>query len=165
LVALLPGRALQAQETPGDHPPPATGGAAGAEEIKSVTTRVLCPCGTCVNQTLHECTCGTAAHEREKIATALASGEAPDAVVESYVDAYGLQILTAPEKKGYNLVGWMVPFIVALAGLGALTLVLRRWVGAVDRPARIPGESAPGEASEDESYRERLERELKEFRI
>ena len=97
---------------------------------------------------------------RRNIAT-----EAPDAVVASYVEEYGAQILTTPEKTGFNMVGWSVPFIVALAGLGALTLVLRKWVREAPRPAEAEGAPAPEPPSDDEGYRERLERELKEFQV
>jgi cytochrome c-type biogenesis protein CcmH len=132
--------------------------------MKRVTTRVLCPCGTCVNQTLHECTCGTAAGERKKVAAALAAGEEPEAIIESYVESFGLQILTTPEKKGYNLLGWAVPFIAAVLGLGTLTVIIRRWSLSA-APAAGAQETRPSAADPIEKrYRDRLEQELEEFR-
>lgn len=159
--------AASAQESTPAHPAPAPGGAAGAEGISEVTTRVLCPCGTCVNQTLHECTCGVAASERGKIAEAVASGRSPESVVQEYIDRYGVQILTTPEKSGLNLVGWLVPFAVTLAALGALTWILRGWMRTSSRPGAgltpAPAESRPGRDSRD--YREQLERELRDIEV
>lgn len=148
------------------HPAPAPGGAVeSSEDVKKVTTRVLCMCGGCVNQSVHECTCGMAASEREKVAGEIASGKSPEAVIKQYIEQHGLQVLVTPEKSGFNLVGWLVPFAAALAGLTVLTVIIRGWV-------RLPRVAAAGAAgivpplsddSNEKKYRERLEKELKEF--
>jgi cytochrome c-type biogenesis protein CcmH len=164
---LSPAVAAQGAGDSVTHSPPAAGGAEGAAGLEAVTTKVLCPCGTCVNQTLHVCTCGTAAGERDRIAAALSQGRSPEVIVEAYVEKYGLQILTTPEKKGFNLIGWLVPFIVTVIALGSLTLILRGWI-------RSPAESSapapvdPVDSSHDPSetlYRDRLEKELKEYEV
>jgi len=152
------------QEAP--HPPPAPGGVAeGSEAVKRVTTRVLCMCGTCVNQTLHECTCGMAAQERDHVAEQIAAGKSPDAVIEAYVTEFGVQILATPEKTGFNLVGWLVPFVVSIVLLIVLTYTLRGWVRPEVPDSMVPLSSttSPGDAVE-RRYRERLERELEEFK-
>jgi len=130
--------------------------------MKRVTTRVLCMCGGCVNQTLHECTCGTAAMERDQVSAAIASGKSPDEVIQGYVEEYGLQVLVTPERTGFNLIGWLVPFIVTLAALAVLTYVLRGWVrGAAAEATQAP---VRPDDPDDRRYRERLERELKDFK-
>ncbi len=146
------------------HPAPAPGGAEGASGLSQVTKRVLCPCGTCVNQTLHVCTCGTAANEREQIAEALASGRSAESIVQQYVDRYGVQILTTPEKEGLNFIGWLVPFAVTLSALATLSWVLLGWAR---RPA--PAMDAGTQAAipvdpADRGYREALERDLRDFK-
>jgi cytochrome c-type biogenesis protein CcmH len=51
-----------------------------------------------------------------------------DEIREYYVDIYGEEILTAPEKKGFSLTAWVTPFVV-LAGAGSgVFFVIRRWV-------------------------------------
>jgi cytochrome c-type biogenesis protein CcmH len=159
LGLILPAGAALAQEA---HPPPAPGGAAGSSEaVAAVAARLLCMCGTCVNQTLHECTCGTAARERGEIAQALASGKSPEAVVEQYIEEFGLQVLTTPDKKGLNLVGFLVPFAAAATGLLALAFVLRGWARRlVPAPA---GAAALPDDPADRAYRERIEKELREL--
>jgi cytochrome c-type biogenesis protein CcmH len=130
--------------------------------VKKVTTRVLCMCGTCVNQTLDECTCGTAARERDKVAAAIAAGKNPEAITQEYVNEYGPQVLSTPPKTGINLVGWLVPFLAAAAALTALTFILRGWVRA--SPAAASASVAPwSDDPVERRYRERLERELKDF--
>ncbi|MBI3449225.1 MAG: cytochrome c-type biogenesis protein CcmH [Acidobacteria bacterium] len=149
------------------HPPPAPGGVEEkSPDVMKVTTRVLCMCGGCVNQTLHECTCGMAADERDKVASKIAAGGKPDDIIKAYVDEFGPQILATPEKTGINLVGWLVPFAVAILLLASLTVVLRGWVRpetveTVGPSASIAESSAPGDPVE-RRYRERLEKELKE---
>ncbi len=162
-VLLAAPAAAQTTGTPA-HPAPAPGGVQGASGLSQVTMRVLCPCGTCVNQTLHVCTCGTAANEREQIAEALASGRSAESIVQQYVDRYGVQILTTPEKEGLNLVGWLVPFVVTISALVALTWVLLSWTRRA-APALAVGPQAviPVNAA-DRGYREALERDLRDFK-
>jgi cytochrome c-type biogenesis protein CcmH/NrfF len=148
------------------HPPPAAGGVPEkSEAVMKVTTRVLCMCGGCVNQTLHECTCGMAAQEREAIAAKIAAGKTPEEITKAYVDEFGKQILATPEMKGYNVVGWLVPFIVAIVLLAVLTFVLRGWVkpGMLQPLPASTGSQGAGTDPIERSYREKLERELKEF--
>lgn len=170
LVAVLAAAGQPAASRPAGeeaHPPPAPDGLEMSGEMETVTRRVLCPCGTCVNQTLHECTCGTAAMERDKIAAALSGGRSAEAIVDDYVQRYGLQILNAPDKKGFNLLGWMVPFIATFIGLASLTIVLARWLRQTSghepaAAAPAPSGSAGGEEGD---YRKRLEKELEEMQI
>jgi cytochrome c-type biogenesis protein CcmH/NrfF len=128
-------------------------------EAIQVTGVILCFCGGCVNQTLHECTCGMAASERAKVAAALASGATPESLIAAYIAEHGPQVRVVPERRGAHFVGWAVPYIAALSGLAALTVVLLAWRrrGEAAPPAGGP---APGES--DRLYRERIARDLQE---
>jgi cytochrome c-type biogenesis protein CcmH/NrfF len=125
-----------------------------------VTTVILCYCGGCVNQTLHECTCGMAASERRKVADALAAGATPDQLIARYIAAQGPQVRVVPERKGLDLVGWAIPYVAALGGVGILVGVLIAW--------RRRGDATPLHAGgaplddRDRRYLERIERDLKE---
>jgi len=163
LVLLLAAASAGAQDA-ASHPAPNPSANVESPDALKVTSRVLCMCGGCVNQTLHECTCGTAENERAKVAAALAAGKTPEDVIQEYVDNYGLQVLSSPDRKGFNLFGWLVPFIVTFIGLVALTFVLRGWIR---RPAEAPAETRPAESVDpaEAEYRKRLERELREFKV
>jgi cytochrome c-type biogenesis protein CcmH len=165
LAASIPIAASQEPAAPpaASHPAPAPGGVAeSSEAVMKVTTRVLCSCGTCVNQTLHECTCGIAAQERDRVAQQIAGGKSPEDVIQAYVDEFGVQILATPDKKGFNLVGWLVPFVVSVVLVIILTYILRGWV----RPeaAEPLASTTKSEDPVERRYRERLERELREFK-
>ena len=124
-----------------------------------VTTVITCPCGGCVNQTLHDCTCGFAAAERQRINEALEAGKTPDAIIASYVAQHGAQIRIVPEKTGLNLIGWAVPFIAAATGVVALTFLLLAWRRRTADMQTVP----PLPADADRHYRDRLDRDLKEL--
>ena len=110
--------------------PPAQSAAGGAGESGSgldyVTERIICDCG-CSNLTVRNCTCGKADRVRAEVAGRLAHGETPEQVLQAYVDEYGEQILAAPTREGFNLVGWWLPLGAVVMGGAALVLILRRW--------------------------------------
>jgi cytochrome c-type biogenesis protein CcmH/NrfF len=142
---------------------------AGADTARSapgvdfVTERIICDCG-CSNLTVKNCTCGKADQVRSEIANRLAKGETPEQVLKSYVDEYGEQILAAPTREGFNLVGWLLPFgAVLLAGAG-LVLALRRWarVPWSEAPLVAPLDSAATASSPDPSFLKRVQDEFDE---
>lgn len=132
-----------------------------SEDAQKVTRVIQCFCGTCSNQTLHDCTCGVATSERRKVAAALAEGKTPDELIAAYIVQHGPQVRIVPEKAGLNLVGWAVPFAASLLGLIALVFVLRGWQRHAEAaPAAAPS-AAPGPA--DGQYQAMLERDLKDM--
>ncbi len=141
-----------------------TGPIVESPEAMKVTSVIQCFCGTCVNQSLHECTCGLASMERRKVAAALAAGATPDQLIAQYVREHGPQVRLVPERSGFNLIGWAMPFAASIAGLLALSIVLLSWQrkGALRaQAAEAPGSGASPPA--DARYRSRLERDLSEF--
>ena len=137
---------------------------AESAEAMSVTSIIQCYCGGCTNQTLHDCTCGLAATERQKVAAALANGQTPEALIAAYVAEHGPQVRIVPEKSGLNLIGWAVPFAASFAALVALLVTLLAWRR---RDISIHGNAAAATAGStvDRVYRERLDKELKEFDV
>ncbi len=145
-----------------------TGPIVESPDAMKVTSTIQCFCGTCVNQTLHECTCGLAARERSRVASDLEAGRTPEQIIAAYVAEHGPQVRIVPERRGLNLVGWIVPFAVSLAGVGGLAVVLRSWRrrGLSDSAAAAAGPEGAGATASsgaDRTYAERLERDLKEM--
>jgi len=136
--------------------------ASSRSPLDEVTEKIICSCG-CNNLTVKNCTCGKADRARADILTRLARGEDPDQILRAYVGEYGEQILAAPTRSGFNLIGWIVPFVAVLTGATFLVLVLRRW-------ARVPLAEAPlvqplgtrPPSSPDPAFLKRVEEEMDE---
>lgn len=166
LLAGAPPQQAQTQP-PAQAPPPAAhiegGGGPIVEsaEATSVTGIIQCWCGGCTNQTLHDCTCGLAATERQKVAAALAQGQTPEALIAAYVAEHGPQVRIVPEKRGLNLIGWAIPFAASLVALGVLLVTLLAWRRR--DIALHAGAATEKTAPADRTYRERLAKELREF--
>ena len=86
----------------------------------------------------------------------LASGQTPQAIVDAYISEFGLEILSKPPAKGFNLVAWIMPPLVLLLGFFGVRSVLRTWskTKSPTTPASQP--------ARDDPYLDRLESDLKE---
>ena len=141
------------------------GGGPIVESVEAirVTGIIQCWCGGCTNQTLHDCTCGLAATERQKVATALAAGQTPQALIAAYVAEHGPQVRIVPEKRGLNLIGWAIPFVASLMGLAVLLVTLLTWRRRDIANQGTARTASPARSATDRVYRERLDKDLKEF--
>jgi cytochrome c-type biogenesis protein CcmH/NrfF len=86
----------------------------------------------------------------------LEQGMADDAIVAVFVKEQGLSALAAPPAEGFNLLGWVMPFIALAGGLGVIWLYIKRFRKPVEAVA------PPLEPAVDQRYRERIEKELSE---
>ncbi|HUD71787.1 MAG TPA: cytochrome c-type biogenesis protein CcmH [Dongiaceae bacterium] len=148
--------------------------AADPDTRARVESRLMCYCG-CTDLTVKVCNCGTAANIKADIAARLDAGATADQVVDAYVAQYGEQIRSAPTRSGFNLLAWIMPFAVILAGGLMVVSLVRRWRGApgavpapdaavpagADTGARAAG-SAGRSAEAEARLRERVEREIRE---
>ncbi len=133
--------------------------AASEDDVRTVGEQLVCYCG-CSGQTVAACTCGTADQIRDRIRSQLDSGLTPTQVVDAWVAERGEQILAVPTREGFNLVGWVMPFVVTLAALLVLTLLLWRR----QRRPEVPVPASPAAAAPEESrYLEQVERGVREI--
>lgn len=144
---------------------PVASRSASDEDIRTVGEQLVCYCG-CSGLAVAECSCGTADGIRAKIAGQLDSGLTTEQVVAAWVGERGEQILAVPTREGFNLVGWVMPFLVTFVALSILTITLLR-----RRPSLVPvtvgGEPASSSdtPSDDERrYLERIDRALRSRR-
>lgn len=83
-----------------------------------------------------------------------AAGWSDGRIEQSLVQQFGRDILATPPKSGFDLIVWLVPAGLILAGLIAVPFLVRAWI----RQRRAPAD--PGiDASPDELAR--LDRELR----
>lgn len=134
----------------------------GAGIQKETEGRLMCYCG-CSNLTIHDCSCGVAAGIKADIAARLAAGQTSDQVVAAYVSERGEQIRSEPERSGFNLFAWIMPFAAILAGGVMIVALTRRWqargVAAQPGPDTLAGGAIASPAD-----REALDRIAREMR-
>jgi cytochrome c-type biogenesis protein CcmH len=111
-------------------------------------------CVVCQSLSVADSPSETANQMRGIIRERLAAGDSPEQVKAYFVDKYGLWILLAPPREGFNLLVWVVPFVGLAAGLVLVVLLMRRWSR---RPAGAGAEPAP-----DDAMRARIRREMAE---
>jgi cytochrome c-type biogenesis protein CcmH len=96
---------------------------------------------------------------RELIRERLVAGDDDQTIIDYFVDQYGPRVLAEPPAEGFNILVWLMPGSVLIAGLIALAVVLRSWAArrpdAVAPSSPTPSEDLPAD------YVERIERDLR----
>lgn len=105
--------------------------------FKAVASQFNCTCGC--GQDHYECdpnTCSLTKQFKKDLVGMMNKGWDKDKIRAYYVNIYGEEILTAPEKSGFSLTVWVLPFVVL--GLAAVSLffIIRKWVKkkGIDEP-------------------------------
>ena len=128
-------------------------------EVEEALT-CLCGCGQTVKSCPHE-NCGFAIPAKTRITALLNSGKNKAQILEDFLKQYGEEVLSAPTKKGFNLLGYIMPFAALLVAAGLLYTVIRSWAakGVKDEVETLP------KAKEDfgSEIDEKIEKELEEM--
>ncbi|MGG1679865.1 cytochrome c-type biogenesis protein [Neobacillus sp. NRS-1170] len=98
-------------------------------EFKAVASQFACTCGC--GQDHYECdpnTCNLTTEFKKDLVGMMKKGWDKDKIREYYVNIYGEEILTAPEKSGFSLTAWAIPFAVLGVAAIALYFIIRKWV-------------------------------------
>jgi len=136
--------------------PLARGDSARQPTAEAVGGQVQCTCG-CVAP-LNQCPmlqCAEKAEMRDFIKKEVADGKDETTILQDISIRYGVQALTAPPAKGFNLAVWILPGVGLLAGLSIVVVIVRRWKA---KPAIDP---APTSASVDPKVLTAVEEEMK----
>jgi cytochrome c-type biogenesis protein CcmH len=113
-------------------------------------------CVVCQSLSVADSPSETANQMRGIIRDRLAAGDTPDQVRAYFVDRYGLWILLAPPRQGFNLLVWIVPFVGLAAGIAVVAVIVRRW-------SRRPLSAGATVPAVDEAMRARIAREMAEM--
>lgn len=124
-------------------------GGASRDQVNEVARELYCP--LCTGLSVDVCELQICQQMREVIAQKLAAGESKEQIKAYFVKQYGQKVLGQPEKRGVNLIAWLLPGVLVLGGLGGAALWLR---GRARSALLAPSTGLSAEA------RERLEREL-----
>lgn len=86
----------------------------------------LCGCGQTIKDCPHQ-NCGYAIPARKKIKDHLEEGKTKAEILDIFVTQYGEEALATPPKKGFNLLGYIMPFAVLLLAGVVIMIIIRKW--------------------------------------
>jgi cytochrome c-type biogenesis protein CcmH len=124
-------------------------------QVRDISSQLRCP--VCQGLSVGDSPSELANEMRTLVREQLQQGKTKAEVLDYFAQRYGEWILLAPPKHGFNLIIWVLPFVLLPIGAAAVYLGARRWVR---RPAAE--ESPPRDL--DSPYAERLQRELDSYR-
>ena len=97
-------------------------------KVRRVGERLACLCGGCKNS-VGSCPmlgCHYATPKREQIAKMLGEGKNEEQIVNAAVKQEGLQALVTPPAEGFNVLAWVMPFLMIGLGLVAIGFFIKR---------------------------------------
>ena len=113
------------------------------DERDALEHQIRCQCGctldvfTC-RTTDFSCQVSPAMHR--DIMALVEGGYGAREILDSFQGAYGERVLMAPPRKGFNLVGYVMPGLATAVGAVMLAFLLKRWKRA---PAAASGARVP----------------------
>jgi len=133
----------------------------GATDFESrfnkVGGKLMCTCGCA--QLLLGCDhvgCPNRGEEMDRLRSGISSGLSDSAILDGFVEQYGVVVLAAPPGKGFNILAWIMPFAVSALALIGTILLVRNW--ARNQP-KLAAQSAPAQTGAEDTMRERIRRE------
>ena len=140
-------------------PKPGARAVVGAAERDELEHRLRCQCGctldvyTC-RTTDFSCQVSPAMHH--DVMALVSGGYSAQEIIDAFVGTYGERVLMAPPATGFNLLGWMAPFVALVGGATFVAILLRNWRKTA-RPAvaatRPSGVARPADATDEEMAR------------
>jgi cytochrome c-type biogenesis protein CcmH len=104
--------------------------------------------------------CGISPAMHSDVVRLVEGGYSADEIVAAFTTVYGERVLMAPVKEGFNIAGYVVPFLTLGIGGTMLVALLRRWkretevmAPAVVSPSVLPIGGASPAATDDELRR------------
>ncbi len=157
LVVMLLGASVVLAQGGGETTPPSVREVT-ADEVNAISSKLYCP--VCENIPLDVCGTQACARWRAQVRTLLEGGASEDEVITYFVDQFGERVIGTPQNPTLNFLSWSVPIAGVVLGVVAVGVIFIRWRGQRGSAVRPAGESEE-EATLDDDYRARLERELR----
>ena len=110
------------------------------EQTRAIATELRCV--VCQNLSVADSPSEMAQQMRGVVRDQLREGKTPQEIKNYFVSKYGEWVLLKPEKSGFSLLVWVVPFVVLIAGLLLGILFMRRWSTNKGKPEAKPIDSA-----------------------
>ncbi len=126
-------------------------------EIRRVGDKLACKCGVC-NNTVATCQmleCHYSLPARQKIAAMQKEGQPDDTILASFVKESGISALASPPAEGFNILGYLMPILGIVAGLGAILLFMKK-----SKRQGIPATVPPLDNEMLAKYQERIDKDM-----
>jgi len=142
-------------------------GTALAVTYYDVAGEFMCNCGC--NNVLKSCEnmqCSTREKMKTVIGGLIKDGKSKDEIVSYMRINYKDQILSAPPREGFNLVAYIAPYALVLAGLAMVGFVVHTWVARQqERYALVgaEGEDVAAAKPVSKKHADKLSKELDDF--
>ena len=125
----------------------------GPQQRDAVERQISCPCPCTLD--VFTCRtsmpCGFSPRMHADVVALVDGGYSGEEILDAFKAAYGEKVLMAPEPEGFNLFGYLAPFLAIGGGGLVLAMVLRRWRAEPAVPAQVAGRV--GDATADELAR------------
>ena len=123
-------------------------------QVREIALQLRCP--VCQGLSVGDSPSELANEMRGLVREQLQQGKTPAEVLNYFAQRYGEWILLAPPKRGFNLVIWVLPFVLLPIGACVIYWRARRWV------RNSPPEESPL-TRRNSPYAERLQHELDSY--
>ncbi len=125
---------------------------AAALDAKSAEIAARLRCPVCSGQSVLESNAPISQEMQELIRERLERGQSEEEIIAYFRSSYGDWIMLRPRPTGWNLLVYVLPAVVLIAGGAWLIVVLRRWSARpTDRRAAAPDHDAgTSELSDDD---------------
>jgi len=122
--------------------------------LRAIGEKLKCQCTPC-SYTVGSCNmlnCHFRDEVNAQIRPMLTAGLDETAILAKMREKYGLVVLAAPPAEGFNLLGYLMPFLALAVGLLVVRQVILRW----RRPRPTPAPVSPAI----DRFRDQMEKEL-----
>ncbi len=133
-----------------------------SRDERDATERKLacpCPCTLDIFTCRTSMPCGFSPRMHADVVSLADGGYTEAEILQLFEEAYGEVIRMAPRARGFNLLGWVAPFLAILAGGAFVVWVLRGWKRNAIEAAPSGVRSLPVDATDEEL--ERLQRAIR----
>jgi len=105
-------------------------------DLKKLLKSVYCYCG-CSRETIEVCICGVAQEIEKNFKKKLTLEKTVDQIKSEYLAQYGSQFDAIMKAEGFNLVAYIVPFVLLaiFGGISVVVLKKQKAVQIVTQPA------------------------------
>jgi len=121
------------------------------ERVDRLCRQLISPC--CWTTSVADHGTGKAPFIEDTVRTMVASGSSDEEVLDHFVASYGERILAEPRHRGFNRIGYWVPWLAALAGLAIIVRFVRQHRAPHPKTVEAPVATDPNRARISEELR------------